>query len=126
MDVVECLEDIVALFNPMNLFDKFLVLVGFINLFVRKALLALKCILIYFHEAVLQLDKRPYLLYNFIVLDINAIPKNPLNKKRDNVVICKIKTLCQALSVICSEVFGIGLSEIFQKSLCYVGLISRG
>lgn len=101
MDIVECLADIVALFNPTNLFDKFLVLVGFINLFVRKVLFALKCIFIYFHEAVLQLDKMPYLLYNFIVLDINDIPKNLLNKKRDNVVICKIKSLCQVLSVIC-------------------------
>lgn len=58
MDVIECLADVVASFDTMNHFDKLLALVIFIILLVVITLLALKCMLIYFHKTVRQLDRQ--------------------------------------------------------------------
>jgi hypothetical protein len=52
------LADVVASFIPMNYFNKFLVLVIFIILFVVIALHMYVCMLIYLHKAVRQLDRR--------------------------------------------------------------------
>jgi hypothetical protein len=56
--VKECHVNVVALFNLINHFDKFLALMIFIILFVMIILLALKCMLIYLHKTEKQLDRQ--------------------------------------------------------------------
>lgn len=58
MNVTKCLPDVVTSFHPMNHFNKFLALVIFIVLFVVIILLVLKCMLIYLHNTLTQLDEQ--------------------------------------------------------------------
>lgn len=57
MGLVESLADTLALFNPINHFNRFLVLAIVILVLTVITLLALKCILAYLHKVVKQNDR---------------------------------------------------------------------